>query len=64
MIRYDCHINVERCVHTKAIKYLYKYMHKSHDRVTVVTESNISATDGRQRPMMQYDEIKRCLDYR
>ncbi|KAG7984548.1 hypothetical protein I3843_04G165900 [Carya illinoinensis] len=30
---FDCHINVEICSTIKAVKYLYKYIYKSHDRV-------------------------------
>ncbi|KAG7994263.1 hypothetical protein I3843_01G050200 [Carya illinoinensis] len=30
---FDCHINVEICSTIKAVKYLYKYVYKGHDRV-------------------------------
>ncbi|KAG6666809.1 hypothetical protein CIPAW_01G058000 [Carya illinoinensis] len=30
---FDCHINVEICSMIKAVKYLYKYIYKRHDRV-------------------------------
>ncbi|GAA0167934.1 hypothetical protein LIER_22768 [Lithospermum erythrorhizon] len=30
---FDCHINVEVCCDIKAVKYLYKYIHKGHDKV-------------------------------
>ncbi|KAG6726965.1 hypothetical protein I3842_02G107600 [Carya illinoinensis] len=29
---FDCHINVEICSTIKAVKYLYKYIYKGHDR--------------------------------
>ncbi|AQK90529.1 hypothetical protein ZEAMMB73_Zm00001d008728 [Zea mays] len=32
---YDCHINVEVCSSIKAVKYIYKYIHKGHDRASV-----------------------------
>lgn len=51
-IRYDCHMNVERCAHTKAIKYLYKYIQKGHDRAKVVIESNVGGPDSRRRPLV------------
>jgi hypothetical protein len=33
--KYDAHINVEICNSVKAVKYLYKYVHKGHDRAKV-----------------------------
>lgn len=33
--KYDCHINVEICSSIIAIKYLFKYVYKGHDRTTV-----------------------------
>ena len=32
LLRYNCNINVEICVSSKATKYLYKYVHKGGDR--------------------------------
>lgn len=32
---YNCHINVEICSGLKAVKYLYKYIYKGHDKVAV-----------------------------
>jgi hypothetical protein len=29
--RYNCHLNVEVCSSIKAVKYLFKYIYKSHD---------------------------------
>ncbi|XP_075112513.1 uncharacterized protein LOC142182255 [Nicotiana tabacum] len=40
LTRYNCHINVESCSGVKAIKYLYKYIYKGHDRCTVYIESD------------------------
>ncbi|XP_015115936.1 uncharacterized protein LOC107040377 [Diachasma alloeum] len=37
--KYGCHINVEYCGSVMAIKYLYKYINKPHDRVKVQIES-------------------------
>ncbi|ONM22734.1 hypothetical protein ZEAMMB73_Zm00001d006074 [Zea mays] len=33
---FNCHINVEECGSIKAVKYLFKYIYKGHDRVSVV----------------------------
>ncbi|XP_021764860.1 uncharacterized protein LOC110729433 [Chenopodium quinoa] len=31
---FDCHLNVEVCSTIKAVKYLYKYFYKGHDRIS------------------------------
>jgi hypothetical protein len=33
--KYRCHINVESIPSVKAIKYIYKYVYKGHDRITM-----------------------------
>ena len=40
IVRYDSHINIERCAHSKVIKYLYKYIHKGPDCATIVIKDN------------------------
>ncbi|XP_021835604.1 uncharacterized protein [Spinacia oleracea] len=35
LLKYDCHINVEICSSIKCVKYLYKYVHKGVDRVSM-----------------------------
>ena len=37
---YNCHINVEVCSRVKAIKYLYKYIYKGHDRCAIYIQSD------------------------
>ncbi|XP_072073835.1 uncharacterized protein [Arachis hypogaea] len=34
LLKFGCHINVEYTCQTSSIKYLFKYVHKSNDRVT------------------------------
>ncbi|AQK61876.1 hypothetical protein ZEAMMB73_Zm00001d012946 [Zea mays] len=44
---FNCHINVEACGSIKAVKYLFKYIYKGHDRASVaVTDAN--KADARQ----------------
>ena len=40
--RYNCHINIDISSGLKAVKHLYKYIYKSHDKIAV----NISQNDG------------------
>lgn len=35
LLKYDCHINVEICSSFKSVKYLYKYVYKGSDRVSL-----------------------------
>ena len=34
LAKYDCHLNVEICSTIKAVKYLYKYIYKGHDKIS------------------------------
>ena len=54
MDKYDCHINVEICCTVSAVKYLYKYIHKGVDRLSVTLD----------REEEVIDEIKDYLDCR
>lgn len=53
---YNCHIKVEVCSRVKAIKYMYKYIYKGHDRCVEYIESD----DGEK----VVDEIKNFQDTR
>ncbi|XP_042962776.1 uncharacterized protein LOC122297053 [Carya illinoinensis] len=53
---FDCHINVEICSTIKAVKYLYKYIYKGHDRVAFNLVSEQST--------QQIDEIERFQSVR
>ena len=53
-LRYSCHINVEATASPKAVKYLFKYIHKGNDRAMVSTR-----VEG--QPV---DEIAEFLDLR
>jgi hypothetical protein len=48
--KYDAHINVEACASINAIKYVFKYVYKGHDRAAVTLE--------------EQNEIKLYLDAR
>ena len=55
--KYDAHINVEVCNTVSAVKYLYKYIYKGHDRASVSLNSNDQHNNSR-------DEINQFLDAR
>jgi len=58
-LRYQAHINVEWCNHPGSIKYLFKYVHKGHDRVTMTVEPNDQDTAKKEK-----DEVKDYFDCR
>ena len=53
--KYNCHINVEVANSILAVKYLYKYVYKGHDRMSI----SVQREDG-----TPVDEIKDYLDGR
>jgi hypothetical protein len=59
LTKYQAHINVEVCATVHAVKYMYKYVYKGHDRARV----NVVAADG-QQPAATRDECKAYVDGR
>ncbi|XP_028110293.1 uncharacterized protein LOC114308820 [Camellia sinensis] len=53
LLEYDCHINLEICSSVTCVKYLYKYVYKGLDRVTLKV---------RQGP--NYDEVQQFINGR
>ncbi|KAL8049007.1 hypothetical protein ABFX02_07G104800 [Erythranthe guttata] len=47
LAKFDCHINVEICADIKLVKYLYKYIHKGHDKIAynVVPDASFDVRD-------------------
>ncbi|XP_031096970.1 uncharacterized protein LOC116001221 [Ipomoea triloba] len=35
LAKFDCHINVEVCAGIRCVKYIYKYIYKGHDRISL-----------------------------
>ncbi|XP_062228527.1 uncharacterized protein LOC133926554 [Phragmites australis] len=56
---FNCHINVEACSSIKAVKYLFKYIYKGHDRASV-TVSEADKADSNDN----IDEIRQYRDAR
>ncbi|XP_073121556.1 uncharacterized protein [Henckelia pumila] len=48
LLRYDCHMNVEICSGLTAVKYLYKYIYKGHDKVVV----HIATVNAKSRTLL------------
>jgi len=53
-MRYNCHINVEACSNIKAVKYLYKYVYKGHDRASFSVDPSQHEQDGVINEIRQY----------
>jgi len=61
LLRYNAHINVEYCASVKAVKYLYKYIFKGHDRAVVslsLDQSSVTVDN------TITDEIRNYIDCR
>jgi hypothetical protein len=60
--KYDAHINIEVCNNICAIKYMFKYIYKGHDRATIeISRQSDNATEGN---VVEANEIKNYLDCR
>ncbi|PKU74979.1 hypothetical protein MA16_Dca020189 [Dendrobium catenatum] len=53
---YNCHINVEICSSIKVVKYIYKYIYKGHDKISVAFSHKNEDQD--------FDEIQHYQDDR
>ncbi|GAA0169079.1 hypothetical protein LIER_23636 [Lithospermum erythrorhizon] len=45
LLQFNYHVNVEICCNIKAVKYLYKYVHKGHDKVMFRIASDNPGSD-------------------
>ncbi|KAK1356135.1 hypothetical protein POM88_049391 [Heracleum sosnowskyi] len=62
LVKYQCHMNVEICCHSRSLKYLFKYCLKGHDRSIVEVSSSNKETDSAENPPI--DEIQAYFDGR
>ncbi len=62
LTKYNVHINVKVCNNIHAVKYMFKYVYKGHDHVTIeISCQNDNATEGN---VVEADEIKIYLNCR
>ncbi|XP_071137070.1 uncharacterized protein [Mytilus edulis] len=61
--KYSAHINVEICSAVKAVKYLYKYVYKGHDKIMVGLQK-AETSDSDQKSTNVYNEITHYVDAR
>ncbi|XP_026451074.1 uncharacterized protein LOC113351273 [Papaver somniferum] len=65
IVQFDAHINVEVCNSRGALlKYLFKYINKGKDRVTVVIEKDPERSEDSGEEEVLIDEINNYLDCR
>ena len=60
----DCHVNVEVVCSIKAVKYVYKYVYKGHDRTQVRLEGQASVPIQAREGPVEHDEIAQYIDAR
>ena len=61
LLKYNAHINVEICSTVSAVKYLYKYVYKGHDRAIVEFRMEVNTVSSR---LKEVDEIVNYLEAR
>ncbi|CAF1145835.1 unnamed protein product [Brachionus calyciflorus] len=65
--KYNCLINVEVCNFNTAVKYLFKYVYKGHDKSLITIDSNEQAqsvSDFKDNKLKENDEIEKFRDMR
>ncbi len=62
--KYNIHINIEICNSILAVKYLYKYIYKDHDRVTVIFSQSNNISNIQLTEIELIDKIRTYLNTR
>ncbi|XP_038687481.1 uncharacterized protein LOC119986860 [Tripterygium wilfordii] len=65
LVKYQAHLNVELCNHSRSIKYFFKYVTKQPDRAIDVLHLGPNEIDGRKLTnSSNVDEVKQYVDCR
>ena len=62
LLKFNAHINVDICSTVSAVKYLYKYVYKGHDRAFI--EFNAFGENGETAEAKSVNEISQYLEGR
>ena len=63
LLKFNCHINIEICNTVVAVKYLFKYVYKGHDRA-MFSLQNVQKTLPNPAGQQPIDEIQKYIDSR
>jgi hypothetical protein len=56
---FNCDINVEACGSIKAVKYLFKYIHKEHNRAAIIVgDAIVNHNNGGVDKIKQYRDAR------
>src|SRR2546421_9403822 len=64
LLKYNSHVNVEVCSTICAIKYLYKYVYKGHDRIMFELKNKNDDNNDNEDKKNFIDEIQNYIDAR
>ncbi|XP_074271508.1 uncharacterized protein LOC141595439 [Silene latifolia] len=61
---FDCHLNVEVCSTIQAVKYLYKYVYKGHDKISfnIAAGNEVQEVTLKLRLIEEDNMVDLCLD--
>ena len=57
-LRYNCHINFEKCVSVTGTKYLYKYVTKGADKMMVKAEVDGASVEEARDEISEYEDLR------
>jgi hypothetical protein len=61
LVHLNCHINVEACGIIKAVKYLFRYIYKGHDRASISMSEVDKADSNRDIDELKQNRVARWV---